>query len=422
MLKLFSTLFLLTTLLSAQVRFEKYFTYGAMRVDYYRIGNSQKENIVFRKLIKEPTWGGSKNNLVDKFEFGAYLFKVKEPGSLKTLYSRGYSTLFKEWQTTDEAKKISKAFQESVIFPFPKDSVIIEFYARDRKGKFRKDFQMGINPANYFIEIQTLKYPVIKAHYSGNPNKRLDIAMLAEGYTSEQFEDFKNDVKKFAGYLFDYSPFDTCKDKINIWGVFAPSVQSGSDIPGDSIWKNTALNSSYYTFNSERYLMTESYFKVRDIAASVPYDVICILVNSEKYGGGGIYNFYSVVAAKNKRAKQIFIHEFGHAFGGLADEYYTSKVSYKDFYPTDVEPWEPNITTLVNFSSKWKSLVKPQTPVPTPATSKYAGVIGVFEGGGYIAHGVYRPSLNSIMRSFSSNEFNEVSKIALQKMINFYVK
>ncbi len=408
--------------LKAQIDFGKYFTEGALRFDYYHIGNAKNESIIFDKFIKEPFWSGSRVNLIDTFQYGAYFIKVRQPNSGKTLYSRGYSTLFREWQTTDEAKKITKAFQESVTFPFPKDSVVLEIYSRGGEGEFEKIFRMGINPKNYFIERLKPDGTVIKEYYSGMPSKRLDIALLAEGYTASQFGEFKSDCKRFTNYLFQYSPFDSSKNKINVWGVFTPSSESGADIPADSIWKKTALNSSYYTFNSERYLMTEDYFKVRDLAASVPYDAICILVNSSKYGGGGIYNYYAIVAAKNKKAKQIFIHEFGHSFGGLADEYYTSSVSYKNFYPKGIEPWEPNITTLVNFSKKWKDMIEKGTPIPTPPEDKYANVIGVFEGGGYVAKGVYRPSLNSLMRSFTSNEFNAVSKRALRRMIDFYIK
>jgi len=422
MRKLLTLIFLIGNLLPAQVKFQKYFSEGALRLDYYHIGNNKKEFITFEKLVKEPYWGGGKVNLIDTFKYGSYFFEVKEPNSGKTIYSRGYSTLFREWQTTKEAKLEFRTFPESIIFPFPKDSVVVEIFSRNKKGKFKKIFEMGINPENKFIEIQDLKYPVIKVHYSGSSSEKLDIVFLAEGYTIYQMKDFKNDCKRFANYLFSYSPFDTNKTRINIWGVLSPSRQSGSDVPPESVWKNTILNSSYYSLMSERYLMTKDYFKIRDLAASVPYDVICILVNSKKYGGGGIYNYYSIVAAKNRKAKQIFIHEFGHAFGGLADEYYTSKVSYENFYPPGVEPWEPNITTLVDFSRKWKDLLPAGVPVPTPPIKKYAGVVGVFEGGGYVAKGVYRSSLKSIMRSFSSDEFNTVSRKALQKMINFYLK
>lgn len=405
----------------AQIDFNKYFEDKTLRFDYYRTGNADSESISFAELKQEPVWGGSLNNLIDTFEYGAYLFEVWTLDHDSLLYSKGYSTLFKEWQTTEEAKKTVRSFYETVTFPFPKVKVILELYSRNKKGKFEKIYEYSIDPESYFINRDAVqKYESFKVHYSGNPHKRLDILFLPDGYTAEEMEEFKADCKKFKDYIFEYSPFDSLRNYINIWGVAAPSEQSGTDIPGEGIWKNTLLNTSYYTFDSERYLMTYDYKAVRDLAANAPYDHIYILVNSEKYGGGSIYNYYSVTAAKNKKARQIFIHEFGHGFAGLADEYYTSDVSYQNFYPLEVEPWEPNITTLVNFESKWKDLIQPETPVPTPNENKYENVIGVFEGGGYVAKGVYRSTYNSIMKSFTSDEFNEVSKRAIVRMLMFY--
>ena len=413
----------LASLLFAQVNFDDYFTDKQMRLDYYHGGNHYGEEVFFDRVVEEPYWGGSHTALIDTFRYGAYFFKVLDKKKEKVLYSRGYSTLFREWQTTEESKKIKRVFSESVIFPFPKDTVFVMIFSRDSLNQFHKIFEKLVDPKNYFVQKNNeVRYSNFQVHYSGDPSQKLDIVFLPEGYTRAELGEFRKDCEKFKNYLFHYSPFKENKDKINIWAVLAPSVESGTDIPGKNIWKNTLLNSSYYTFNSERYLMTTDYKEVRDVAASAPYDQIYILVNSSKYGGGAIYNYYSMTAAKNKKARQIFVHEFGHGFGGLGDEYYDSEVSYRDFYNLKVEPWEPNLTTLVNFSKKWKDLVPKGVPVPTPATSKYKNVTGAFEGGGYAAKGIYRPSLNSIMRSFTSDEFNEVSKRALQRMIDFYAK
>ncbi len=422
-MKKFFLFLIFASLLSAQIKFNDYFLDKALRLDYLHAGNHDTEAIYFKRLVEEPYWGGSLVNLADTFQYGAYLLKVFDKKGKKLLYSRGFSTLFREWQTTDESKKIQKAFTESVVFPFPKDTVIVKIFSRDRWNKFHPIFNYVVNPKDYFIEReQEEKFPVLKIHFKGDPHKKLDVVFLPEGYTKNEMEEFRKDCKKFANYFFEYSPFKENEEKINIWAVLAPSEQSGTDIPKNSVWKRTLLNSSYYTFDSERYLMTEDYDKVRDVASNVPYDQIYVLVNSSKYGGGAIYNFYSMTAAKNKKARQIFIHEFGHAFGALGDEYYDSEVSYQDFYNLKVEPWEPNLTTLVDFNKKWKDLVPKGVPVPTPAIEKYKNVTGVFEGGGYAEKGIYRPSLNSIMRSFSSDEFNEVSQRALQRMIDFYAK
>lgn len=405
---------------NSSINFDDYFIEKTLRLDFYHTGNKDTEIISFDKLVEEENWSGSKKNLIDTFYYGNYMLKVYNESKSNLIYSRGFSTLFQEWQTTEEAKTTWRSFQGSVIMPFPKKNIIVEIDRRDKKNNFKKIFEYLVNPNNYFIIKEKLKtYPNFKVHYSGEPTKKLDIVFIPEGYTDKEMEKFKNDCQRFSEYLFDYSPFLEYKDKINIWGVEAPSLQSGTDIPGKGVWVQTLLNSSFYTFDSERYLMTTDYFTVRDIAANAPYDQIFILVNTSKYGGGGIYNYYNITAVDDNHSKQIFIHEFGHGLAGLADEYGNDN-TYQDFYPLDVEPWEPNLTTLVNFDIKWKDLVDSDTPIPTPSEDKYKNKIGVFEGGGYVAKGVYRPTFNSIMNSFTSNEFNEVCKRVLRNIINFY--
>jgi hypothetical protein len=231
---------------------------------------------------------------------------------------------------------------------------------------------------------------------------------------------FRKDCERFAGYLFNSSPFGENKDKFNIWGIEAPSAESGTDIPKEDIWKKTLVNSTFYTFDLERYLMTYDNKTLRNIASNAPYDQIYILVNSDKYGGGAIYNHYSVCVNNNKYSEFVFVHEFGHGFASLADEYYTSDVAYKDFYPLDVEPTDPNLTTLVDFDSKWKDLVDEKTPIPTPDTDEYKNKVGAFEGGGYMEKGIYRPTHDCTMKSIAIDNFCPVCKRAIQQMINFY--
>jgi hypothetical protein len=233
-------------------------------------------------------------------------------------------------------------------------------------------------------------------------------------------EAFQNDCKKFASYLFNASPFKENKNKFNIRGVLSPSQESGTDIPKENIWKKTIVNTSFYSFDIERYLMTADNKSVRDLAANAPYDQIYIIVNSDKYGGGAIYNHYSVGTSRNLYAEYVFVHEFGHGFGGLADEYYNSQVAYEDPYPLDIEPIEPNITTLVSFDKKWKSMVDKNTPVPTPAEEKYFKSVGAFEGGGYITKGVFRPMYDCTMKSKSTDNFCPVCKKALEEMIRYF--
>ena len=420
MKRLFILFFLLCLTVSAQTEYDNYFSGRTLRMDFYHTGNKDFETISIDKLVEEGPWSGSKNNLIDNLNLGNYYLKVFDDSTNKMIYSRGFSTLYQEWQTTEEAKTITRCFEGSVIFPFPKAKIKVEIDRRDKRNNFITKFEKVIDPNDYFIVKEKIKpYNDFKVHYSGNPTTKLDIVFIPEGYNKDEMEKFHKDCDRFARYLFEYSPFKENVNKINIWGIEAPSNESGTDIPGKGIWKQTLLNTKFYTFDSERYMMTTDYFTVRDVAANAPYDQIYILVNTSKYGGGSIYNFYNETAVNNRSSKQIFVHEFGHGLAGLADEYGNDN-TYQDMYPLDVEPWEANLTTLVNFDSKWKKLVESGTPIPTPPIDQYKNKIGVFEGGGYVAKGVYRPTFNSLMNSFSSNEFNQVCKDALQKVINFY--
>ncbi len=407
--------------LSASAQFNNYFHDKTLRIDYFHSGNDTTEFYSFEEILIEPYWGGSKVNLIDTFFYGKYFFKVFDVATDTLIYSRGYSTLFGEWQTTAEAKKTWRTLSESVVMPYPKNNARIEFYSRDKKGEFVKKFEYNFDINNYFIKPERrLKYPSFEVLVNGDVAKKVDVVILPEGYTKDEMGLFIKDCKEFAKHLFSFSPYNKNKDKFNIRGILAPSEDSGNDIPADNIWKKTLLNTTFYTFDSERYCMTFDNKSVRDMAANAPYDQIYILVNNKKYGGGAIYNYYSVSVNSNVKAAKIFVHEFGHGFAGLADEYYNSSVAYSEFYPLDVEPWEPNITTLVDFDSKWKHLLKKKIPIPTPPKKKYFDELGVFEGGGYVAKDVYRPSYDCLMNSLKGNKFCGACEDAIQKMIDFY--
>jgi hypothetical protein len=233
-------------------------------------------------------------------------------------------------------------------------------------------------------------------------------------------EKFREDAKRVTQYLFDEEPFKSEKEKFNVSAVLTPSPESGTDIPGEHIYKNTRFNSTFYTFDVSRYLTTSDMKNILDAAALVPYDQIYVLVNTERYGGGGFYNFVSVCTADNSLTKEVFVHEFGHGFAGLGDEYYTSDVAYEDFYNLKIEPWEPNITTLVNFGSKWKSMVKESVEIPTPRTAKYENTVGVYEGGGYMSKGIYSPFIDCQMKSNTAKGFCPVCAESIKKVIQFY--
>jgi hypothetical protein len=374
-------------------------------------------------MIEEPIWAGSKTQLTDTSGYGEYMFTIKDLNTKKLIYSRGFSSLFAEWQTTEEAKTTQKSFSESVIFPFPKSKVILEIFCRKFSGSWELKFTYLINPADHFISRERkMQYPCKVVQQSGEPSEKLDIVFISDGYTEGEMKKFSNDCKRFADYLLHCHPYDTYSNGINIWAVEAPSTESGTDIPATGTWKNTVANSTFYTFDSERYLTTFDNKTLRNLAANAPYDQIVLLVNSEKYGGGGIFNQFAVTSVDNSLSAFVFTHEFGHAFAGLGDEYYTSDVAYTGFYNLKVEPWEPNLTTLVNFDAKWKNKVETGIPVPTPNEEKYKNVTGVFEGGGYITKGMYRPAYDCSMKSAVYNTFCPVCRDAIGRMIDFYSK
>ncbi len=230
-------------------------------------------------------------------------------------------------------------------------------------------------------------------------------------------EKFVSDAGRMANALLAEEPYKSYKSAINLWAVESVSQESGTDIPAEGIFVNTALNSSFSTFGLDRYLTTFDIGSIYDNAAGVPHDNIVVLINSERYGGGGMYNYYSCTTVDHNLSITVFLHELGHGFGGLGDEYYSSTVAYEEFYPLNVEPWEPNLTTMVDFGSKWKGLIKKGTPLPTPSTVEYKGLTGLFEGGGYMATGIFRPSFTCRMKDNDAGYFCEVCRLAIEKQI-----
>lgn len=411
---LFSNLF-------SQIKFSDYFEDKALRIDYYHGGNYNSEFFIIDELIEEEFWAGNKNNLINPFDYGKYQILVKDKKENLVLYSYNYSTLFSEWQTIKEAKDIQRIFHETVLIPYPKKPVKVEFYSRDSLNNFILKFELDINPDDpYIVKERKNKYPTIPILNNGNPENKVDIVFIPEGYTKIDSSKLVEDAFRFAEYLFNSSPFKENKDNFNINLVVAYSEESETDIPAENIWNNTLLNSRFYTFYLDRYLMTSDNKTLRNVASNSPYDQIYILVNTDQYGGGAIYNHYAVCISDNKFSEYVFIHEFGHSFAFLADEYYSSEVAYENFYRYDIEPLEPNITNLINFDSKWKSMIDKQTPIPTPNSKNYINTVGVFEGGGYSSKGIYRPQFDCTMKSISVDNFCKVCKSAITKMINYY--
>jgi hypothetical protein len=418
-----TSLFLGTKTSPAQVKYSDYFTENMLRFDFLFAGKNHETKIYPVQMKMESPWTGSRKNLVDQSGLGNFRYRILDEATGTFLFSRGFSALFQEWQTTAEAKKEERAYYQAVFFPFPKQKVIVKMESRDRQGIFQPLFETMVDPDNYFIHKD---HPdtceMVMIEQNGKPAKKVDLLFLSEGYNISEKEKFFADVKRLSNSLFEVFPFTKKRSQFNVIALFKPSEESGSDIPGESIYKNTVFNSTFYTFNISRYLTTSDMKSIYDAAASVARDFMVVLVNTARYGGGGVYNQLTVCSSDHALSAKVLVHELGHSFAGLADEYYSSEVAYENFYNLAVEPWEPNITTLVDFPSKWKSFLADTTPVPTPRSSEYKSVTGVFEGGGYMDKGIYSPMQDCMMKSNATDRFCPVCSAAIRKAIDRYSK
>ncbi len=390
--------------------YNKYFTPQRLRIDLVFAGDYKKQELFLQSLHAESQWSGSINNLISPFEYGEYQYKVFSKTG-EEIFAKGFNTLFQEWRTTTEAKTMQRAYPSSFWIPYPKDSVNIIFYERVKNtGKYSEIGKFSIDPCDKSINREKENNFVIDTLlYGGNSITKVDLVFIAEGYKPEEMNKFRSDAKKFATYLFEIEPYKSRKKDFNIWAVESVSKESGTDIPQSGIWKNTVVSSNFYTFNIDRYLTAPDQKLIAQIASDSPADVLYVIVNTNKYGGGGIYNFYGLSMSDHSTEAAVFVHEFGHCFAGLGDEYYTSSVAYEEFYNLKVEPWEPNLTTMVDFESKWKSMMGKDG-------------VSLYEGGGYMAKGIFRSSSDCRMKSNTAKGFCPVCIKAINNMIDYYTK
>ena len=483
---LFTGLLLLSILLKGgnELKFENYFEDKTMRIDYNHTGDATHELISLDQIYQYDNWGRSKTHLIDNFNNGKYYLKVYDLTTGVLIYSKGFNSYYGEYESSEPAiKGIQKTYYESAIIPYPKKQIRLAFEKRNAQNLLEEKFSFVIDPSDIMIvreQPDDSDVLIIKSHYSGDPSAKADFVFLGEGYSDNDIEKFKSDVEKFTNVFLKNEPYKSLQDKINIWGVLKTGPDSGIDEPRANIYKRTVMNATFNSMLSERYVLTEDNKAMRDIAAHVPYDAICIMVNHNRYGGGGIYNSFCTFTTDNQFNEYLLVHEFGHSFSGLADEYYTSSTSYSDFYPQGVEPVEPNITALLDPANlKWKNLVEEGTPIPTPwekeefdktdlawqkhraemndytakvkrenapadvikkAEDDYAaadkkrtsevdaylhacknwGKVGAYEGAGYASEGLYRPMLDCIMFSKGAKPYCKVCEDAVKKVIMFY--
>jgi hypothetical protein len=442
-----------------------------MRVDYYHTGNAREEHYSLDRVVLEPlAWPGNPARPIDDTNRGKYFFEVVDAVSGAVVFSRGFSSIYGEWETTGEAKDMDRTFSESLRLPAPDKPVRIIVKKRDAKNAFRDVWTLKVDPADKFVTRGAESPdagPLIKLHESGDPATKLDLLILGDGYTARERSKFERDARRLVTALLATSPFKERQRDINVWGLSPAAAQSGVSRPSQRIYRRSPVGATYDAFGSERYVLTFDNKAFRDIAANAPYDVVEILVNSATYGGGGIYGLYSTVAADSVWAPYIFVHEFGHHVAGLADEYYTSDVAYLPAADR-VEPWEPNVTALLDPAAlKWKDLVTPGTSVPTPwpkddfehytreiqqtrreirAANRaeaemdalfrdeekrdtallnegpHAGKVGAFEGANYEARGYYRPQADCIMFTRDNVPFCAVCRRAIAQILDLLTR
>lgn len=406
---------------TAQV-FDDYFEDKTLRIDYIFSGNSSSQAISLDQLNQSPRWYGKRSNLSEVPVEGNGAIIVREHSKENIIYKNSFSTLFQEWQTTDEAKTTIKAFENVFLVPMPKDTVDITVELRNNRREVVASMTHVVDPKDILIRhIGEHKTPYETMLQAADTTRCINIAFVAEGYTREEMPIYIEDVKKSIDALFSHEPFKSRKEVFNIIAVEPASEESGTSVPRKGIWKRTALGSHFDTFYTERYLTTLHLKRLHDVLAGLPYEHIIVLVNTEVYGGGGILNSYNLSAAHHAKTLPVVVHEFGHSFAGLADEYAYDNEPIP-MYPADIEPWEPNITTLKDFHGKWEQMISKKTPVPTPADKKYADAVGVYEGAGYSLNGVYRPMQDCRMRTNENPTFCPVCQKAINNLIDFYVK
>jgi hypothetical protein len=476
----------LAAALSAQpVGFDDHFVDKTMRIDYYHAGDAAGETATLDRVYDQGIWAGSRTHLVDPFNQGRYLVKISDAASGDLLFSKGFDSYFGEYKTSGPALEgVRRTYHESALVPYPKRKVRFTLEAKDRQNVLHPVFSCEIDPADTAVVRET-PAPGVKVFElvkSGDPHGKVDVAFVAEGYTAGEEAKLKADLDRFVKVLFSREPYASRRDAFNVYGVFKPSAESGTDEPSHGSYRATAVGTSFDSLGSERYLLTEDNRSLRDIAAAVPYDTLFIMVNHKRYGGGGIYNFFCTFTVDNQWHEYLFLHEFGHSFSGLADEYYTSDVAYNEFYPRGVEPAEANITALLDPASlKWKALATPGMVIPTLwekaafdameeasqkvrkeanakvaklkregapaadvvaaeaeverlskeaaqkvdaflASSKFAGKIGAFEGAGYASEGLYRPEIDCLMFTKGDKPLCRVCEAAVVKIIDHYLE
>lgn len=391
--------------------FNRWFEDKTLRIDYIFSGNDHEQRIAVDELCQSPRWYGKRQHLAELPMEGNGQITVRDSVSGEIIYRNSFSTLFQEWQSYPEAKTIDKSFENVFLVPMPKRTVKVTLDLRDNRRQVSSSLTHVVNPNDILIRHIGEKgvNPYVYLQKAADTTRCIRLAFVAEGYTKAEMPKFLEDARRAMGYLFSYEPFKSSRNRFSLVAVESPSEDSGVSIPRKGIWKNTAVLSNYDTFYSERYLTTLHLKRLHDVLAGIPYEHIIVLVNTDRYGGGGILNSYDLCAAHHPAFRPVVVHEFGHSFAGLADEY-AYDTEEVPMYPHDVEPWEKNITTKVDFKGKWENLIGKDPKA------------GFYEGAGYSPKGVYRAYPDCRMRTNENPEFCPACRQAIQAVIDFYTK
>ncbi len=387
--------------------FDAFFEDATLRLDYVFCGNASRQEIYFAEAFRTSGWAGRRTRLDQVFLEGNGQISLSDPETGKILYVNSFSTLFQEWTSYEEATRVNRAFENCFQVPFPKAPVRVTLTLTDHHRKVSARMSHIVDPADILIcPLADNGYSRTVLHRGGDLRRACDVVILSEGYTEAERSKFYKDAARTVEALLSHEPFASRRNCFNFTAIAVPSPDSGVSVPHDGRWKRTVASSHFDTFYVDRYLTTANMKDVFDAIGTVPFEHVIVLANTPVYGGGGIFNSVTIMGSDHPTFPRVIVHEFGHAFAGLADEYYYDDM-YDPMYPLDTEPWEPNITTKIDFLSKWKDLLD-------------EGKAGLFEGGGYTSKGVFRPAEDCRMKTNSCPDFCPVCTRAINRIIDYY--
>lgn len=436
------------------------FAPGALRLDVRHRLTSSAETFTLERLRFEPTWPARLTQLTGGPDWGDYRLSLYDAAGVALVFRQGFET-----GLAPDARAATTVF--SVQVPLPQRPLRAMIEKRRGADTFVALSTIAIDPAATDIDRSPIAIAtrVDNIHISGAAAAKVDIAIVGDGYREAEYFKFVDDAKRAAGYLFSVEPFKSRHNDFNVRAVFAASADSGVTDPYLGLKKNTVFRSAYFSGGSERALADGDHYAVREVASAVPYDFLLVLANARRYGGSAYFGGPTVVAIDSAAARYLVIHEFAHAIGGLADEYYVPAAGGPS-YGGNVEPWYPNVT-ISPESGKWRERLSEPRSQPTvwnktayeqyfadyvkryealrangvaeklveqfmeQARERQAALlakntpprkVGYYEGANGYAQGMYRAEADCIMFSLQTQHFCAACSAAIERMIDTHVK